>query len=119
MLTLKKKVYAFCINDFVLQIWRETLAGYSVSHGKALIPQAMAVLSILYMNNSPFSWSLAAWLHYQMSHLQKPKRAKAGALLQCTVLKDFKKLLEQDKLHKILVKEARPAAAQQLREALS
>lgn len=33
----------------------------------------MAVLCILYMNNSPFSWSFAARLHYQMSHLQKPK----------------------------------------------
>lgn len=35
------------------------------------------------------------------------------------VLKDFKKLLEQDKLHKILPEEARPAAAQELREAPS
>lgn len=80
----------------------------------------MAVLCILYMNNSPFSWSFAARLHYQISHLQSLKvRVKAGALLQCTVLKDFRKLLEQDKLHRILLKEARPVAAQELREALS
>lgn len=39
----KKKVYAFCINGFVLLISTETLAGYFVSHGKTLIPQAMAM----------------------------------------------------------------------------
>lgn len=48
-----------------------------------------------------------------MSHLQQSKsQTKSWGLLQRTVLKDFEKLLKQDKLHKIFLLEVRLAAVQ-------
>lgn len=65
MLTTPKKCLCFLHKPFCTSnINRDT--------GR-LFCNPKAWLWILYLNNSPFSWSFTAQLHYQMSHLQKPK----------------------------------------------
>lgn len=123
MLTLKKKkcvLSAGTILQFYVYIYikQKGLQVIFKSLERLSRPIPGLCISCVDMDHSQYSSSFTFQLStLQISHLQCFKRQnKSWGLQQRTALKDFKKLVEQDKLHKNLLQEVGLAAAQQLKK---